>query len=297
MHAQYLTPAVTVFDGRGKIDPDGNRRVYDHLISGGIDGIVIMGSTGEFSGMTMAQQKELITLAVPHIRGRARLLVGASRLLAEETVELSNYAHGRGADGVMIVSPFYFALPDASVEAYYDAVASATPARIYLYNFPDRTGYSISPQVTANLLRKHKNIVGFKDTVTDMGHTLEVIKCVKPEFPDFEVYSGFDNNFINNLNAGGAGCIGALPNLVPRTCSAWARAYDARDEAGIAAGQQLVDALMELYAVSVPFIPAMKRAMNLLGLGISERCTQPILPVDDEQDQRIRRILEKIPVR
>lgn len=293
MKAQCMTPAITVFDAHGNIDAEGNKRVYDHLVAGGVSGIVIMGSTGEFHALSMAMQKELIDIAVGHIRGRVRLLVGTSRPLAGETVELSEYAHDKGADGVMIVGPYYFALPDESVEAYFDAVAPATRARVYLYNYPDRTGYGISARVALNLARKHRNIVGFKDTITDMNHTCELIRALKPEFPAFEIFSGFDNNFAHNLLSGGSGCIGALSNLAPEIFAAWARVCDTGDWQTVMALQKRVDTLMELYSVSSPFIPAMKKAMNLRGLAISEHCTTPILPVDGKGTAIIRDIMER----
>ena len=122
MKAQYLTPAVTVFDNNGNVDAQGCCKLYDHLISGGIDGIVVMGSTGEFFEMTMDEIKRLIDISTQHCKGRTRLLIGTSRMIADETIELGNYAIEKGADGVMIISPYYFQLSDESIEYYYDLV-------------------------------------------------------------------------------------------------------------------------------------------------------------------------------
>ena len=122
MKAQYLTPAVTVFDNNGNVDEQGCCRLYDHLISGGIDGIVVMGSTGEFFEMTMDEIKRLIDISTQHCKGRTRLLIGTSRMIADETIELGNYAVEKGAHGVMIISPYYFQLSDESIEYYYDLV-------------------------------------------------------------------------------------------------------------------------------------------------------------------------------
>ena len=103
MKAQYLTPAVTVFDNNGKVDEKGCCKLYDHLISGGIDGIVVMGSTGEFFEMTMDEIKRLIDISTSYCKGRTRLLIGTSRMIAEENHRQRN-AIEKGADGVMIIS-------------------------------------------------------------------------------------------------------------------------------------------------------------------------------------------------
>jgi len=293
MKAQFLTPSITVFDAEGNLDAAGNRAVYEHLIAGGVDGIVVMGSTGEFPAMSMDMQKELIDIAVECIKGRTRLLVGTSRMIAAETAELSTYAHTRGVDGVMIVGPYYFSSTDESVEAYFDAVASNTEADIYLYNYPDRTGYAISADVTLRLVRKHRNIVGFKDTITDMGHTCELIRKVKGEFPDFVIYSGFDNNFIHNLMSGGNGCIGGLSNLAPEIFAAWVKAWNDGDFTAMCEIQKRVDELMELYTVSTPFIPAMKKAMQLRGMRISDKCLLPLLSLGDEGARKLEAIMKR----
>lgn len=213
--ANFLTPVVTAFDENGNLDIQGNKNVWDHLIKGGVDGLVIMGSTGEFFSMTTEQKKELIKLVVEHVNKRTKVYIGTSCMTVEDTVELSNFAIETGADAVMIISPYYFALSNESVEFFYDKVAEAVKGDIYLYNFPDRTGHDLTPEVTLNLLRKHKNIVGFKDTVSEMGHTRKLMTTVLKEFPDFIVLSGFDENFVHNILCGGSGCIGGLSNLCP----------------------------------------------------------------------------------
>lgn len=290
--AMFLTPVVTAFDAEGNLDMQANRSVYEHLIRGGVDGLVVMGSTGEFFAMTTRQKQELIDLAVETVNHRTQLLVGTSCMTVEDTVELANYALDKGADAVMIISPYYFTLSDASVEYYYDQVAERIHGDIYLYNFPARTGHDISPQVTLNLLRKHKNIVGYKDTVSGMDHTRDLLQTVMYEFPDFVVFSGFDNNFVYNVMSGGSGCIGGLSNLYPALFAAWRDALNARDMEKVAELQKKVDKLFELYLIGTPFIPIVKKAMILHGVELQDCCTKPFLPATGEQTARIRAVME-----
>lgn len=294
MKAKFLTPVVTAFDKDGNIDHKANKNVYDHLINGGVDGIVVMGSTGEFFTMTMEQKKELIKLAVQYVNKRTKVYIGTSCMSADDTIELSNYAHDMGADAVMIISPYYFSLSRESIELFYGIVAEGTKANIYLYNFPDRTGYDLTPEITLSLVRKYKNIVGYKDTVTVMGHTRTLIDVMHKEFPNFEVYSGFDENFAHNILSGGAGCIGGLSNLAPEICSAWVRAINASDFEKVAEIQKTINEMMAIYDIGTPFIPIVKKAMILRGVEMQDYCTVPFIRANEEQTAEIKLLMKKI---
>ena len=137
------------------------------------------------------------------------------------------------------------------------------------------------------LARLHSNIVGMKDTVSGMDHTRELIKQVKSRVPGFEIYSGFDDNFAHNVLSGGDGCIGALSNVVPELCAAWAKAFRENDLEGIAKGQRCIDRLMDLYAVRSPFLPVIKEAVRLRGIAASSAGTFPMPNATVEDSARI----------
>lgn len=295
MKAQYLTPVVTIFNQDGSVDVEGNKKVYEFLIEGGVDGLVIMGSTGEFFAMTMEQQKQVIDIAAEY-KDRTRVLIGVSRMVIGEVAELADYAYAKGLKEVMVVSPYYFKFTEEALEAYYDQVASSVRSDIILYNFPDRTAHDLTPELVLRLAGKHKNIIGIKDTVAEMGHTSAILRTVLPEFPDFQVYSGFDDNLIHNVMSGGCGCIGGLSNLMPQKCAAWTKAINDGDLAKMAEGQRFINDAMALYDISVPFIPTVKRAMRIAGLDISETCTTPMLPLNDAQEKTLRALMEKLSI-
>lgn len=292
MKSQFIAPVITILDDSGNIDRQGNIKVYDHLLNGGITGMVILGSTGEFFGLSMEQQKELVDIATSHVNKRFKVLVGASFMNPDDSIELSDYAHEKGADGVMIISPYYFPLTDENVYNHYSHIAANVDANIYLYNFPDRTGYSLSPEITLKLASEFKNIVGFKDTILDTNHTCELIKTVKSKIPHFEVFSGFDNNFAHNIISGGDGCIGGLANLVPDVCANWMKALAGNNLDQVAEIQRYIDKLMPLYGIGVPFIPIMKKALQLRGMDISDKCTKPFLSATASQAAKIQELLD-----
>jgi len=294
MKARFLTPAITAFKEDGQLDMKANQQVYDHLIRGGIDGIVILGSTGEFFNISKDQQKELMDMAISYINHRTKVYVGTSFLSVEETIEMTNYAHRAGADAVMIISPYYFSLTEESIEAYYNEVAAATKAQIYLYNYPARTGYDLSPELTLRLLKKNRNIIGYKDTVTEMAHTRELIGLLLTEFPKFDILSGFDENFIHNVLSGGGGCIGGLSNLVPEVFSNMVKAVNEKNYEKMAASQKKVDQLMQFYAIGTPFIPIIKKAMMLRGINMEDYCTKPFLRADEKQIVKIKALMNAL---
>ena len=268
--AEFLTPVVTIFDEQGHLDVSGNQAVYDHLIHGDIDGIIIMGSTGEFFAMSMEEKKKLIDLAVPYIQGKAKCFVGTGGLTVDDTVYLSNYAFQVGADAVMIVAPYYFALSPQNLEAYYDAVLPKINGEVYLYNYPNCTGSDLNAQITLNLLRKHKNIKGFKDTVDELGHTRAIIELTKDEFPDFSVLSGYDENLHHIMMSGGSGCIGGLSNIVPELFAQWCKAINNQDFLASQSCQEAVNALMFLYKEAAPFPHIAKRGLKIRNIITSE---------------------------
>ncbi len=290
---RYITPAVTPLTTDHRLDEEGLVALYKHLIGGGVDGILILGSIGEFFALSLEIKRTLIRRAAEIINHRVPLLVGTGGTVFDETVDLSRYALEQGADAVVIVPPYYFPLTGDSLEAYYDSLCQAIPGKVYLYNFPDRTGYEIPVETVVRLARRHPNLMGIKDTISGMDHTRELIKAVKPLRPDFEIYSGFDDNFAHNALSGGDGCIGGLSNLVPELCHRWVCAVREGDWTNIQDCQQAINRLMSVYAVGTPFVPYIKAAMALRGIGIGTTPTLPLPTATSEQSAALQAILQR----
>lgn len=293
MNAKWITPAVTAMDENGHIDMEANKRVYDFLIEKGMDGILLLGSIGEFFAIPPEEKKQLIREAVAYIDHRVTVYVGTNEMNLEACVELSNYALDQGADGAMVISPYYFNLPDSAILNFYDTLAERVHGPVLLYNFPDRTGYDLRPDLVYQLVSRHKNIVGIKDTVGTMGHTRALIQKLKKEYPQFVIYSGFDEFFGHNVLCGGDGCIAGLSNFAPEVAAGYAERAREDDLAGMREYQQKVDALMAIYDVAPQFIPVIKKAMELRGMGVGPYCAPPVLPATQEETEKIREILAK----
>ena len=291
MKAEYITPAVTLFNEAGKPDYENLGKLYEHLIARGVSGILVLGSIGEFFAISKEDGEGIIEFAARKIKGRVKLFVGTNRMVPGETVALSNYALKCGADGVVIVPPYYFPLTQDSIYDFYAEIARKVSGDIYIYNFPDRTGYEISPQVMVRLAKEFPNIVGCKDTIPGMAHTRDIIKQMKPVRPDFKVYSGFDDNFAHNVLSGGAGCIGGLSNVIPQFFKAWMDAFEREDLAEISRRQEMIDRLMDIYNVGVPFVPYIKAAMKAMGIISCDKATFPLPAASKEDIQELLEIL------
>lgn len=286
-----FTPAITVFDEQGRLDYNGNERVINRLIELGINGILSLGSIGEFCHLTMAEKKEFITLVVRTVNRRIPVLIGTGGTVVEEVVELTRYARQAGADYSMVISPYYFKLDDESLFHYYAAVAQAADLPVLLYNFPDRTTVDLSPELVLRLAKAFPNIVGIKDTVDNISHTRKLIRMVKGQLPEFVVFSGYDEYLIPNLMAGGNGIISGLTNLAPQLFVELLEAFRRNDLKNVISLQSRIYGLMELYEVSQPFVNAIKGAAVSLIPGISARSRMPVSDLTPAEMTRIRKLL------
>lgn len=292
MQADYITPAVTIFDDQGHVDIEANKKLYEHLISNGIKGILILGSIGEFYGIPLEEKKQLIREAISCIGSRANVYVGTGGTVFEECVWLSNYAADCGAYGMAVISPYYFYLSDEEAYDFYAELAKKVKGNILLYNFPARTGYQLSADTVLKLAMKYPNIIGIKDTVGEMGHTRELIRKVKGRRPDFLVYSGFDEFFFHNILSGGDGCIAGLSNIFPETAAAMVRAAEEDRMEDVSRYQKKLDALMAIYGIQDQFVSVIKTAVQMRGVPINPACLFPMKAVTGADREKIRQIME-----
>jgi 4-hydroxy-tetrahydrodipicolinate synthase len=291
---KFITPVITAFDENGNLDTQSNLHIYDFLIDAGIDGLLIMGSAGEFYALTHEEKKQLIDLSITHIHGRVKTLYGTGCMTVEESIELSQYAVEKGAKDIILMSPYYFGLSEDILYDYFGKIAQSVNCNVYLYNFPARTGYDLSPELTLKLIQDFPNIVGYKDTVSDMAHTRKLIRAVTPKYPNFEIYSGFDENYTRNVLSDGNGGIGALSNLYPELFVKLVKATNSKNWDEINQIQVIIDQLMSLYDITPCFIPIIKKAMILRGIDLQGYCKSPISPATPAQTDQIKQILNTV---
>lgn len=293
MFKGILTPVITILDGRGKLDFEGNEIVINRLIDNGMDGLLFLGSIGEFFALTNGEKREFIRFVVKIVGKRVPVLIGTGGTAQEEVVELTQFSEKEGADGVFVISPYYFKLDSETIYNYYATIARSTSLPIMLYNFPDRTAADLSPDLVLRLAKEFSHIVGIKDTVDNISHTRKLIQVVKEHRPDFTVLSGFDEYLIPNLMAGGDGVLCGLTNIVPDLFAGLMKAYHAKDFNKVVAAQAKVSMLMNLYDITNPFIAGIKGAVALRGVSISTAVKEPAAALTQWQMNAISDVLAK----
>ncbi|NLV35577.1 MAG: 4-hydroxy-tetrahydrodipicolinate synthase [Clostridiaceae bacterium] len=294
MFKGVYTPSITVFKKDGSIDWQGNEKVLHHLINKGMNGILVLGSIGEFFSLSMQEKKEFISFAIKTVAGKVPLLVGTGGTNMDEVVELTQFAENKGATAVIAISPYYFKLDEANIYRYYATVAKCVELPVLLYNFPDRTAVNFSPELVLRLALDFKNIIGIKDTVDNISHTRKLIRIVKSQRMDFSILSGFDEYLVLNLLAGGDGLIGGLSNVVPALFVDLYNACIKKDFDTVKALQTKVCILMGLYDISQPFVSSIKAAASIAGLNTGCAMRKPAEELDSEQIGRVREILNSI---
>lgn len=289
---EIIVPVVTVFDENEKPNFEENKKVIDFLVNGGVDGILVLGSTGEFTVLDYEDKLQFAKDYYDYTNGRVDLYLGSNCPSFEDTVKLSNEAIKIGYKGVMVIGPYYFGTDDEKMFIYYNELAKKVDGDIYIYNFPARSGYSISGEAYAKLVNENNNIVGLKDSVMDPLHTNRLLRST--ECKKTKVYSGFDDQYLYNLTTGGAGCIGALANLVPDLWADLIKATKEKKFEKVYELSTLIHKLMPLYDLDSNFSHLFKRLMGIRGVDISSKSIFPYNQLSEDIYEKGRKILEDV---
>lgn len=290
MFTGVYCPSITPLRSDGSIDFPAWEAHLERLISGGISGVLIFGSIGEFYALSMEQKKQAIEFVGRIVKGRMQFLIGSGSTRIAEAKELNAYGYEHGADAAVVVSPYYFGPSDALATKYFTELAEASELPIMLYNFPDRTGNDLSPKLISTIAAAHPNIVGVKDTVDSAAHTRRVIRDA-PD--DFSVLSGFDEYYLPNRIAGGQGVLCGLTNVVPEIFGAMHRAYESGDVTAAAQYAGKIAALMSVYEVGDHFIHTIKHAVRYAsGTDLSTATREPYIELTTAQQEEIARLID-----
>jgi 4-hydroxy-tetrahydrodipicolinate synthase len=207
---------VTPFKNDSSIDFAALGRVIDHVISGSVNYIVAMGTTGESVTITKDEKKALISYVVEYIDSRVPLIVGFGGNNTQEVINCIRHANLCGVDGILSVSPYYNKPNQRGLFQHFKAIATCSPIPVIMYNVPGRTSCNITSETCLELAHACENIVGIKEASGDIGQIMRIIKD-KPD--TFSVISGDDMMTIPVIAAGGSGVISVLANAFPNQCS------------------------------------------------------------------------------
>lgn len=295
MFKGIYTPIVTIFNEEGKIDKKSLEILIEKLIKDEVNGIVILGSIGEFFNFSsLEEKKDYIKFVSKVINGRTKLIVGTGDNNIEEVIELNKCASDAKADAALIITPYFFGLDENYIYEYYSIIAKNTELPIIIYNFPARTSINVSYELVLRLANEFNNIVGIKDTTDSISNIRRFVQKVKKVRKDFCVISGFDEYLIPNLLFGGDGIIGGLTNVNAKLFVDTYKAVLNKDFEKLFILQDKINRLTELYDLTNPFIVGLKEAVNIsLKLDINTSIRNYNIKINDDIKNKIQEIIEK----
>lgn len=274
-------PALITPFKDGEVDATAYQAFVEWQISEGSHGLVPCGTTGESPTLSHDEHKRVVELCIEAAAGRVPVIAGAGSNSTDEAIDLAKHAKGAGADGVLVVSPYYNKPSQEGLFRHFEAINNAVEIPIIVYNIPPRSVVDISPETMARIAEL-PNVVGVKDATNDLARPLRETNLIGPEWC---MLSGEDGTAVAYLAQGGAGCISVTANVAPKLCSMM---HEAWQQGAMDRVKQLNTSLMPLHdAIFCEPSPApAKFGASLLG-----KCTPDVrLPLVDATDVARARI-------
>lgn len=274
---------VTPFKENGEVNYEKLEEIVEEQIAGGTDSIIVCGTTGEASTMSHEEHLDVVGYVCKVTGKRIPVIAGTGSNCTETAVYLSAEAQRRGADGPLLVSPYYNKATQNGLKAHFKAVADAVKIPILLYNIPGRTGVTILPQTIADLCKNVENIVGVKEA---SGNFSAIATLMNLADGKVDLYSGNDDQIVPLLSLGGKGVISVLSNVAPRQTHDICAAYFEGDTARSAKLQlDAIPLITELFAEVNP-IPV-KAAMNLMGRNVGP-LRLPLTEMEPQNQEKLK---------
>jgi len=282
-----ITALITPFKN-GLVDEEALRRLVERQIAEGTHGLVPTGTTGESPTLNFDEHKRVIDITVEVARGRVPVIAGTGSNATDEAIELSTHAETSGADGLLIVNPYYNKPTQDGLFAHFKAINDKVGIPIVIYNIPGRTNVDMSVATMARIYEL-KNVVGVKDATANLARVSQQRLAMGPEFIQL---SGEDATALGFMAHGGHGCISVASNVAPRLCSDFQNACMRGD---YPAALALQDRLMPLHdSLFVETNPGpVKYAVSRLGL-CSAEMRLPLVPVVGETKKTVDAALIKV---
>ena len=277
---------VTPFKENGEVNYEKLEEIVEEQIAGGTDAIIACGTTGEASTMTHEEHLDVIEYICRVTKKRIPVVAGTGSNCTETAVYLSAEAEKRGADGLLLVSPYYNKATQKGLMAHFTAVADAVKIPVILYNIPGRTGVTIKPETIAALCKDVDNIVGVKEA---SGNFSAIATLMSLSDGKVDLYSGNDDQIVPLLSLGGKGVISVLSNVAPRQTHDICASYFAGD-VKTSAGLQLkaIPLITELFSEVNP-IPV-KAAMNMMGKGVGP-LRMPLTEMEPQNQEKLKKAM------
>jgi 4-hydroxy-tetrahydrodipicolinate synthase len=272
-----LVALVTPFQKDGSVDYESLRRLIDWHIDQGTDGIVSVGTTGESATLNVNEHIDVIEFTANHVDKRVPVIAGTGANSTQEAIDLSEESRRKGADHVLLVTPYYNKPNQKGLIAHFEKIANSVSINQILYNVPSRTACDLLPE-SVEVLSKHKNIIGIKEAVDNMDR-IKSLTNISKNNNDFLVFSGDDPTFMNALNNGAHGVISVAANIIPKSISDICSFIRENNEEEARALNEINNNLYKLLFVESNPIP-LKWMLYKMGL-IQNSIRLPLIELDE----------------
>jgi len=280
------TAIVTPLNEKG-IDYNSFERLIEFQIAGGVDAIVVAGTTGESPALDDREHRELINFAIEKINGRVPVIAGTGSNDTNYAVELTRHACEAGADGVLCVTPYYNKTTQRGLIKMYNTIADASTKPVILYNVPSRTGVNIAPETYLELA-KHPMISAIKEANGDISSLAQTASLVGD---DLYIYSGNDDQIVPILSLGGMGVISVLSNILPKeTCEICERFFAGDIKGSCDLQLKLLPLINQLFCEVNP-IPV-KAAVSAMGFG-DNYLRLPLVEMEENNKQKLFELMRE----
>lgn len=280
---------ITPMHEDGSINYDEMERIVNDQISHGTDAIVVCGTTGEASTMTHEEHIETIKACVGMVKKRVPVIAGTGSNCTETAIYLSKEAQKAGADGILVVSPYYNKATQNGLKKHFTAVAGSVDIPMILYNIQGRTGVNIKPQTMAELAKEVDNIVAVKEASGDLSQVAEILAVTEGRL---DVYSGNDDQIVPIVALGGKGVISVLSHVAPQETHDIVAKLMAGDVEGSAKLQLKYLPLIKALFSEVNPIPV-KAAMNMIGYNVGS-LRMPLSEMEDANKEVLRKAMKDV---
>lgn len=276
----------------GKVDYLSMRRLIEYQIANNTDAIIICGTTGEASTLSYDEQKECIKKCVEFVDGRIKVIAGTGSNCTKSAINLSKSAEELGADGLLIVTPYYNKATQNGLINHFTEIAKNVNIPIIMYNIPGRTGCNIKPETAIKIAQENKNIVGIKEASGDISQVASLAYLKEQSGVELDIYSGNDDQVLPILSLGGVGVISVNANIIPKDTHQMIESFLNGDLKKSLLLQKKAIAYSNVLFKEVNPIP-IKRALYEVGLIDSPELRSPLTPLEDNNILELRKVLEK----
>ena len=285
MLGEVLTATVTPFDAEGAVDYESYRELCSYLVDNGSEGVVVSGTTGESPTLSDDERVELLRAAIEAVGDRATVLAGTGTNSTAHSIHLTEQAHEAGADGFLVVTPYYNKPPPRAIVEHFQAVAAASDRPVMVYNIPSRVVINIEPETMAKLA-EIPNVTSVKQANDDLDQARRIVEL------GLDLYAGDDNIVYPFLEVGGRGGVCVHTHVVGPQVKEMIRLFRDGDTEGAKRIDEELAPAYELLAVTTGPIQ-IKAALNLLGHDVGG-LRLPLVEASDEERARIRDCLERL---